>query len=307
MIGKKRVIGLLLAGALVALPVCVQAAGGISGTVTSAGNANGKVTLTLLNRGGTQAVQTVTVVGNSGSYVMDNVADGLYTLKASKYKHVTREYDIAVNGGALTQNVKLCVQGDVSGDGRINVGDTAKAYSHVRKNSQLTDEYALKCADMNGDGRINVGDTAKIYALVCNPESDTEIPPLPTDPVEDNKDEPVEIGGTLNFEAEVAAGHLRHFNLYRVSDTTLTIEDPMAFVIYNGVTYEAEDGKVTVPDLYSDNMNTPISLAIGNRGPESLTFSVTLSYDQGHRMNPIPLANGNLSTFCEEGLSLIHI
>lgn len=303
MIGKKRMMSLLLAGALVALPVCAQAAGGISGSVTSSGSANGKVILSLLNRGGTQPVETVTVTGNSGSYVMENVDDGLYTLKVSKYNHVTRTYDVTVNGGTLTQDVKICLQGDVSGDGRINVGDTAKTYSHVRRTSLLDDAYAESCADMNQDGRINVGDTARVYALVRNPGNTTEIPPLPTNPVEDNKEEPTEIGGTLSFEADVQAGHLAYFDLYRVSDTNLTIDHPMAYVIYNGVTYEAQNGKVTVPDLYSTNTNTPIPVAIGNRGPEDLVFPVTLSYDQGHQMNPLPLSTGNLSTFCEEGNS----
>lgn len=303
MIGKKKIFSLLLAGALVTLPICAQAAGGITGTVTSAGNASGKVTVTLLHRGGTQAVQTASVVGNSGSYVMEDVESGLYTLRASKYKHVTREYEVTVTDGTLTQDVMLCLQGDVSGDGRINVGDTAKAYSHVRETDLLTDAYAQSCADMNQDGKINVGDVAKIYALVRNPDTTVEIPPLPEHPVEDNKDEPVEIGGTLSFDAVVDGGHLTYFNLYRVSGTSLTIEHPMAYVIYNGVTYEAEDGKVMVPDLYSDSMNTPISLAIGNRGQEDLAFPVTLSYPQGHQMNPIPLSNGNLSTYCEAGNS----
>ena len=31
------------------------------------------------------------------------------------------------------------------------------------------------------------------------------------------------------------------------------------------------------------------------------TYTVKLTYPQGHRMNPYPLSNGNLTTFCEEG------
>ena len=114
---------------------------------------------------------------------------------------------------------------------------------------------------------------------------------------------PIEIGGVLEFDAAVDAGDLVYFDLYRLSETNLTIEDPNAYVIYNGVTYEAKDGKVTVPALYSANTNTPISVAIGNRGTEDRVFAVTLNYDPGHRMNPIPLSNGNLSTYCAEGNS----
>lgn len=300
---KKRMLSILLAVALVAMPLCVQAAGGISGAVISSGNEKGKVTLSLLYRGGVQAVRTATAVGNSGSYVMENVADGLYTLKASKYNHVTREYDVVVNGGTLTQNVQLYLQGDVTGDGFVNMGDISRTYAHVRRAALLEDDYVKSCADINCDGDINVGDVSKIYAVVRNPAVDVEIPPLPDHPVEDNKDEPIEIGGTLSFDAEIQAGHLNYFDLYRVSGTNLTIENPMAYVIYNGTTYEAEDGKVTVPDLYSASTNTPISLAIGNRGSEDLVFTVTLNYPVGHRMNPIPLPSRDLSTYCEEGNS----
>lgn len=303
MIGKKRIFSLLLAGALVALPVSVQASGSVSGSVTTYGDAANKTTVSLVSQDGTQVLKSLTVAGNSGSYVMDNVEDGQYTLKVYKYNQVTRVYDVTVEGGALTQDVKLTFQGDVTGDGKINVGDSAKTYSHVRKTAVLTDAYTIRCADMNDDGRINVGDTARVYALVRNSGSDTSIPPLPTEPVEEHKEEPIEIGGTLNFEAEIDAGHLVYFDLYRVSETNLTIENPLAYVIYDGVTYEAQNGTVTVPGLYCANTNTPASIAIGNRGTQKQVFPVSLSYDLGHQMNPIPLSNGNLTTFCEEGNS----
>jgi hypothetical protein len=394
MINKKRIIGSVLAAALAVTPLYVQAAGVIGGTVTSYGSENGKVTLTLLAANGT-AVQTATVTGNSSIYVMENVPDGQYTLKASKYNHATRDYDVTISGGELSQDVKLCIQGDVSGDGRINVGDTAKAYSHVRRTSPLADTYAQCCADMSGDGKLNVGDVARIYGLVRNANGSAELPSLPDAPVEENKNQPIEINGAMSFDADVVSGHLVYyklsqvsgmkltvkdpmayvlcngviyeakdgevvlpeltagstivaignrgaedliipvtvdydpghrlnpieiggvlefdaavdtgdlvyFDLYRLSETNLTIEDPNAYVIYNGVTYEAKDGKVTVPALYSANTNTPISVAIGNRGTEDRVFAVTLNYDPGHRMNPIPLSNGNLSTYCAEGNS----
>lgn len=395
MISKKKIVSVLLAGALAATPLYAHAATDFGGTVTSFGNENGKVTLSLLPSGSTQAVQTVTVTGNSAIYVMEGVADGQYVLKASKYNHATREYDVTVSGGELTQDVKLCLMGDISGDGKINVGDTAKCYSHVRRTSLLTDAYAQACADVSDDGRINVGDTAKIYGLVRNPGSMDTTPPIPTDPVEDHKNDPIQIvgataldvdaksghlvyyklsqvsgmeltvedpmayvvyngttyeaedgkivipalpsgsvtvavgnrsdedllfpmtvnykpghelnpisiGGALSFEAEVAAGGLVHFDLYRLSETNLTIEDPNAYVIYNGTTYNAEDGVVTVPALYSSNTNTPIKISIGNRGAVDRVFAVSLNYDPGHQMNPIPLANGNLATYCAAGNS----
>ena len=58
------------------------------------------------------------------------------------------------------------VYGDVSGDGRLNVGDVARLYGHIKKTSIITDPYVLLCMDMTGDGRLNVGDTARLYGKV---------------------------------------------------------------------------------------------------------------------------------------------
>ncbi len=301
---NKKILSVLLVLALAmgaALPVFAQT-GTISGTVTAQGS-DGKMTISLL-----QGSQVVTAVTANGSYTIDAVAQGQYILRAEKSGYVTREYELTVTQDSVTQDVKLCTLGDVTGDGKINVADTSRAYAYVRDSATL-DAYALACADMTGDTRVNVADVSKIYGLVRNPveptppapeEPEDPILPIPSNPVED---EAVELGGTLSFKATVQGGHLTPYKLYRVSDTTLVIESPYAYVIYNGVTYEAVDGVVTVPELYTDSPNVPVSLAIGNRSTLDKTFAVTLVYPQGHQMNPIALSNGVLSTYCEAGNS----
>lgn len=306
MFSKKKLASLVLAAAMAASALPVSASGadcGISGTVTCSGKTQSKTTLSLLFQGGAQAIQTVKLTGNQGTYSMDGLEMGLYTLRASKFGHVAREYPLVVTGGTVNQDVKLCLLGDVTGDGRVNVGDVARIYSHARRSALIEDAYALECADYTADTRVNVGDAARVYSEIRNPAPEPVIPALPQNPVEDGKDAPVEIGGTLSFEAPVQAGHLVHYHLYRVSDTSLVIADPYAFAVYNGVTYEAEDGVLTVPGLYTDNTNTPVSIAIGNRAKEDKTFQVTLEYPQGHQMNPLLLNAGPLSTYCEEGNS----
>jgi hypothetical protein len=254
--------------------------------------------LSLIYPDSIQAAQTIIVSG--ASYTMADIEEGTYVLQASKTDHVTRTYEVTVGSEPLTQNVKLCVYGDVSGDGRINVGDTAKAYSHVRKTAELTDSYAVACTDLSQDGRVNVGDVAKLYGVVRNPVS-SKLPAIPASPVEDHKDKPLEFGGRLIITVDAAPKHLVYCNLYRISGTSLSIRSPYAYVIHNGKTYEAVDGVVTVPDLFSDSPNVPVSIAVGNRGDYAQTFTAEFTYPQGHQMNPIPLANGLLSTYCEEG------
>ena len=54
--------------------------------------------------------------------------------------------------------------GDVTRDGRVNMGDAARLYSHIRGTKLIEDLVVLAVADANGDGKINMGDTARILA-----------------------------------------------------------------------------------------------------------------------------------------------
>lgn len=120
---------------------------------------------------------------------------------------------------------------------------------------------------------------------------------VPANPIHDNKSTPEEVGGTLQFTAQVQPGHLYYYALYKVSDTTLTIYSNDAYVVYKNKTYTPVNGVVTVPNLYSANTNVPVKLAIGNMGANNQSFDVTLSYPVGHRMNPYPLPLGTVSTY----------
>ena len=119
----------------------------------------------------------------------------------------------------------------------------------------------------------------------------------------DNKRSPIELGGAdaLNFSASVQANHVVYYNLYKVSETTLRISNSNAIVIYNGNTYQAVNGVVTVPDLYSKSTNLPVKVGIGNVGSSSATFYVSLSYPQGHYMNPYSLSFGPFTTNISAG------
>lgn len=125
--------------------------------------------------------------------------------------------------------------------------------------------------------------------------------PAPEPPIEDNKDAPIMIGGTLEFEAEVKANHLVYYDLLRYNDTTLTIRSEDAYVVYKGNKYEPVNGVVQVPNLQVQYTNQPIQVAIGNKGTEDATFTVTFTYPLGHAMNPISLELGTFVTDVEEG------
>lgn len=136
------------------------------GTVESFGSDTQEVTIQLYESGNQTPAYTAVVTGNNASYTVSGIVPGSYTMTVSKENHVTRIDTVTVIPGDNTQDVKICLMGDVNGDGQVNMGDTARIYAHVKGTNLITDAYALLCADATGDGQVNVGDVSKIYAHV---------------------------------------------------------------------------------------------------------------------------------------------
>jgi alpha-amylase len=124
----------------------------------------GEVELQLTLNG--QSVLRKTVTGKS--YRLNDLMPGTYVLTVSNPKCVTRSYCIQIVSEDVTLDLLLCSFGDVNGDGKINLGDTAKIYAHIRGSGILEDNYALLCADVDQNEKINLGDVARSYATVLS-------------------------------------------------------------------------------------------------------------------------------------------
>lgn len=137
----------------------------VSGTVTSYGDTGENVTVQLIEVGHTEPAYEAIVTGNSATYSFPTVPAGTYTLKVEKTNHVVRTYDISVGSEAVTQDVKICLLGDINADGRLTLADYGKVLQHVKKVSLLTD-YEFACADINKDGKLTLVDYGKILQHV---------------------------------------------------------------------------------------------------------------------------------------------
>ena len=133
----------------------------LSGNITT--GKDGDTTVELL--AGEEVVATATVSGKTGTYSIENVAEGTYTLKVSKLNHVTREYTITVGAEDLAQDVKIHLIGDIDGNGLVNMGDISILYAHIKGTKQLSDAYQLLVANING-GSLNLGDFSALYAHI---------------------------------------------------------------------------------------------------------------------------------------------
>lgn len=106
------------------------------------------------------------LTGNHIRHTFRNCTTRFYVLVVSKKNHISKYVGVDVGNRDVDVSVTLCPIGDASGDGNINVGDTAMIYSHARDTSPIADEYAFDCSDVNKDGKVNVGDAARVYAHV---------------------------------------------------------------------------------------------------------------------------------------------
>ena len=133
----------------------------VSGTVTSFNNASGDITLQLCDYSSGSVVNQSVVKGNTVDYAMNDVAPGAYTLKVSKANHVTREYTVVISTDDVTQDAKIHLKGDITGDGRINIMDVNRANLHFKKKITLTG-YEFDCANVTGDTQVNIMDVNRL-------------------------------------------------------------------------------------------------------------------------------------------------
>lgn len=85
----------------------------------------------------------------------------------------------------------------------------------------------------------------------------------------------------------VAPGEGVHIQYFYESNPVLTVEDPDAQVIYNGVTYtaNAETGILEVP-LNESTLDVPVDLQVVNGGQTEKAFVLKLVYPVGTKWNP---------------------
>ncbi len=96
-------------------------------------------------------------------YNLHGVEDGEYTFTILKETYATRQYTVTVIDGSISVSFELNKLGDITGDGKVNTIDVARANSCAKKVSTLS-EYEFACADVNGDGKVNTVDVARMNA-----------------------------------------------------------------------------------------------------------------------------------------------
>ncbi|MBQ8279943.1 MAG: hypothetical protein IJZ23_08910 [Roseburia sp.] len=88
---------------------------------------------------------------------------------------------------------------------------------------------------------------------------------------------------STSFEQEIRAGKELYYT-GRFAEMQLTVVGEGAYIVYEGVTYEAVNGVATVV-LGGNNWMWP-AFAIGNASDSTVVYDVTFAYPLGHQQNP---------------------
>ncbi len=136
----------------------------VSGTVTSYGDAENAVTISLKSED--TVVASTTAIGNSANYSLEGIADGTYTLVVEKASNVSRTYAISVTGDDFVQNLSINLKGDVNNDGAVDILDYQRLYSHLDGSNLITDSYQLVIANVNSDAEsaVDILDYQRLYS-----------------------------------------------------------------------------------------------------------------------------------------------
>lgn len=288
--------------------------GKISFTLRSA-DASAPIQLQFTNTGKSKATYTVKLSSPAGA--SDNpitLKDGNVTVKleADNNRGVYYQYK-AANEGTFTLECKNTVNYTVTIK-NLDGTETAKLDKNTKKASidvRKNDKVQIVVIAVAKDGKYPATEATlnasfkKTEIPVTPPTTGgNDTPTLNTNGKLSNPDEPVEYGGVLSFDAEVKAGEMVLYHVYRVSGTTLRIADATAYVIYKDKTYTPDaNGGIYIP-VTSDSPNNPIVLKIGNGGKDNKTYAVKFSFPEGSMMNPYDAKAGTIKTNIAAGNEL---
>ena len=282
--------------------------GNISFTIRAA-DATAPVLMHFTNTGSEKATYKVNLISPEGSSANPiTMKDGAVTVKLEEGNNRGVYYQYkAPNEGTFTLECKNTVSYTVTiqnlNDNKITKldKDNKKASIDVRKNDQI--QIVITAVAKDGkypatEAKLNASFKKEEIPVTPPTGSSDGSSSLNTNGKLSNPDEPVTLGGAeaLSFNAEVKAGEMVLYNLYKLSGTTMRIADASAYVIYKDKTYTPDkNGYVYVP-VTSDSPNNPIVLKIGNGGKENKTYAVKFSFPEGSDMNPYDAKAGTIKT-----------
>lgn len=111
---------------------------------------------------------------------------------------------------------------------------------------------------------------------------------------------PIEIMGQFPVVTEdIAPGVSVYYSVYGAGEMIVSLSNRHAYIIYEGVTYGADENGLVTFQIRKGNPRVPVTLAVGNgdetEGAGAESYTLEFTYPLGHAQNPRVL--GNLKPF----------
>ena len=139
--------------------------GNVTGTIkVSDEDDSTEMTVVAVAADGTEVSKTAT---SMGSYKIENLEAGDYTLIISGGKYAVRTYEVTVEVGVdIAQDVELNPYGDINGDGKVTTADVGLANAHA-KGVKILEGYKFVCANVDiNEAEVTTQDVGKINSHV---------------------------------------------------------------------------------------------------------------------------------------------
>ena len=142
----------------------------ITGKITSSGNENDAVTITLLKDDIEK--NSYAASGTTTEYVLLSVDPGTYEVQITKAGHIPLITEILVEETDMVMNFTLemsalsGLKGDVNQNQEVNMDDVVALLNHVVKADIITDFAALAVSEVTNDTELNMDDVVKLLNYV---------------------------------------------------------------------------------------------------------------------------------------------
>ncbi|MBE6682933.1 MAG: hypothetical protein E7595_02135 [Ruminococcaceae bacterium] len=183
-------------------------------------------------------------------------------------------------------------ESSVNSEANESVNNVSDENSETSENTSPDDTYDVSDNSTSGDESEEISDVSEESEIDTEDESSEHSDTSEPEPEilgSGTADDPyLVIPDPENMTAETfetAANSSEYYAIYRVGGMYLTIEDEDAYVICDGVKYEAKKGKVSflVPSAMATEA---IIFEIGNNASESKIFSLSFANIEGSHQNP---------------------
>lgn len=219
--------------------------------------------------------------GNSEGYWITYTAPEAGTLTVEIYNAYDAEYN-TLGWTYVVNQMTACKYGDT----HTSADDEVVSLETFEVNAGDEIQVMMSTFDAENPWTAPAGTVAMYFTLV----TPTGTMNNPIQILDTTVEQTVEAGSTVYYQAYFAG-------------MIMTIENENVSVVYNGDTYVAEDGVITVEFPASMSMGRPMpeKFQIINDGTEDVTVTIKATYPEGHMENPKVIEAGKYTAEITEG------